>query len=353
MPTTNHPFADDFEFRLEFQDDLGHPIFGERVARSDFRRAVFATLFDALRHGVFQAYAPTLEGSRIEPVFAVGQPDSPWVNGFQVEVNSGSDSVHRCEFGVGYFWSHAHRVRAELVRTGCWDENQDLRYRLSAYYDNASSPKSTLPIVLESVSHPVQLQPGSRLDYEPSERWDEPDDGDLPVLIDRAILEEVVAEARAASEREVGGMLLGHLVCDAPGKDVFVAVTGLAAGGSTTEACGSAVTFTPDTFAQTHEIIQLRGAEERIVGWYHSHPFRFCSECPLPTPPECIDKVLFFSQDDVHLMETTFDQPFMVGLLSAVEPRIDSAIGHLPVRLFGWRQGIVQQRGFHVIDMLA
>ena len=43
------------------------------------------------------------------------------------------------------------------------------------------------------------------------------------------------------------------------------------------------------------------------------------AECPLPTPPECVAKVLVYSSADIHLMETTFEQPFMVGLLAAVD----------------------------------
>ena len=85
------------------------------------------------------------------------------------------------------------------------------------------------------------------------------------------------------------------------------------------------------------------------MGWYHSPPFKRCAACPLPTPPECIAKVLFYSQDDIHLMETTFEQPFMVGLLAAVEPRIEQAVGHLPVKLYGWDSGEIKQRGFEVV----
>ena len=67
-------------------------------------------------------------------------------------------------------------------------------------------------------------------------------------------------------------------------------------------------------------------------------------------PTECIQKVLFFSPDDIQLMESTFAQPFMVGLLAAVEPRLSESLCHLPARLFGWRQGQVLERGFHVVD---
>jgi hypothetical protein len=59
---------------------------------------------------------------------------------------------------------------------------------------------------------------------------------------------------------------------------------------------------------------------------------------------------LFFSADDVQLMESTMPHPFMVGLLAGVDTRIQAAVGHLPVRLFGWRHGEILPRGFHVVD---
>jgi proteasome lid subunit RPN8/RPN11 len=169
------------------------------------------------------------------------------------------------------------------------------------------------------------------------------------VLIDQHVVTEAVAEARENPEREVAGFLLGHLTRNQETKEVFVAVTGLASANSTTEATAASVTYTPASFAQVRNIIQLRARGESVIGWYHSHPFRLCAECPLPPPPECIAKVLFYSQDDIHLMETTFEQPFMVGLLAAVEPRIEEAIGHLPVKLYGWQKGEIKPRGFEVV----
>jgi hypothetical protein len=99
------------------------------------------------------------------------------------------------------------------------------------------------------------------------------------------------------------------------------------------------------------EVQQWRGEGEIFVGWMHSHPIRLCPECPAPVPAECQAKVLFYSSEDRFLMESSFARPFMVGLLAAVEPRLESALGHLPVKLFGWRGGLIELRGFEVIDV--
>jgi hypothetical protein len=144
-------------------------------------------------------------------------------------------------------------------------------------------------------------------------------------------------------------VLLGHLRRDERDNELFLEVTCFVPA-EQTEQTEASVTFTHATWSRVREVVEWRGAGEIFVGWVHSHPFRFCAECPLPVPEECIAKVLFYSTDDEFLMESSFPRPFMVGLLTAVEPRLETALGHLPVRLYGWRHGLIEQRGFEVID---
>ena len=49
-------------------------------------------------------------------------------------------------------------------------------------------------------------------------------------------------------------------------------------------------------------------------------------------------------------METAFPQPYMVGLLAAVDSRLQRSLNHLPVRLYGWTHGVIAQRGLEVLD---
>jgi hypothetical protein len=163
------------------------------------------------------------------------------------------------------------------------------------------------------------------------------------------VIDEAVEEAARAPGREVGGALLGHLRRDTGTGEIFVEVTCQVPAEQTT-ATEMSITFTPATWARVREVIAVRGAGEIFVGWVHSHPFTLCDECPLSPPPECVAKVLFFSGDDEFLMELSFPRPFMIGLLSAREPRLEAALGHAPVRLFGWRDGEIEPRGFEVID---
>ena len=341
-----------FGFHLEYVSAQDRPLRDQRLSHVDFHSAIRAAHFEAFRQGHVSHYTPDTGAARVEPIFA-DDSDSPRTKGFRVALQLPNGDEHTRDFSTTYFGSAANRVRAEFMRTDVLSQGDDLNYRLTAYLDDEppAEPESKLRISLEPVSTNVKVRAACRRDFGPAAAWDEPDYADLPVLVDHSVLEEAVAESEADARREIGGFLLGHLLRDGKNNETFLAVTGLASGSGTTEASDMSVTFTPETFNRARQIIGLRGADESIVGWYHSHPFRFCAECPLPTPPECIAKVLFYSQDDVHLMETTFDQPFMVGLLAAIEPCIAAALGHLPLKLYGWRDGNIKPRGFEVVNM--
>lgn len=342
----------EFGFHIEYLDETNRVLRDQRLEPADFRHAIRHTWFDAFRRGLVDEYQPLASGARVDPLFPDDHSSSPRAKGLCVTIPLADGREHSCAFGISYFGSSANRLRAELLRTEAMTSAQELYYRLNAFLDEEgpAQPANKLAISLEPATQSISTAAGCRYDFGPAESWDQPSDSDLPVLVDLGVLQEAVQEARADLEREIAGFLLGRVLRDEQTKEVFVAVTSLATAGGTTQASGTSVTFTPASFAQVRNIIKLRAAGESVIGWYHSHPFKLCAECPLPTPPECIAKVLFYSQDDLHLMETTFEQPFMVGLLAAVEPRIEAAIGHLPVKLYGWRKGEVKERGFEVVQ---
>jgi len=353
MATTTS-ITTEFGLHVEYVDQDGRVLRDQRLKQSDFGRALRHTRFDAFRRNLVTEYQPFADGGRIEPMFPDGDLASPRAKGFCAATPLPGGREHTCQFDITYFGAFAARLRAELLRTKKMTSEQEVYYRLNAFLDEEeeqfpAQPTNKLAISLEPATQQFTIGSGCRRDFGPAEAWDEPTYADLPVLVDRGVLEEAVDEAKADPEREIGGFLLGRLMRDEKSNEVFVVVTGLVSAGGTTESSGTSVTFTPASFAQIRNIIKLRGSDEMVIGWYHSHPFKLCQECPLPTPPECIAKVLFYSADDVHLMETTFEQPFMVGLLAAVEPRIEAAVGHLPVKLYGWRCGEIKERGFEVV----
>jgi proteasome lid subunit RPN8/RPN11 len=343
LPTVYH-------YRLEFFDAQRRPVQEVALTSADFARAVEAAFFDGLRHGVWTAYDPPLGRERIEPHFADPEAGSPQSKGFDVVLPTPDGGAYRVAFASTFFGTRAIRLGADLVRVGRLAKGSRLLYQLAAYLDAAEEkPRRGLRIAVEPASMAVPLRPGSRRDLGVAEAWDSPGPDDFPVVVPRRVIEESVEEARRTPDREIGGVLLGHLRRDPETGDVFLQAT-CQVPAEQTEATTTSVTFTPETWARVREVQELRGEGEVFAGWVHSHPFRFCAECPLPTPAECIDKVLFYSSDDEFLMEQAFARPFMVGLLTAVEPKLEQTLGHAPVKLYGWRHGEVVSRGFEVID---
>jgi proteasome lid subunit RPN8/RPN11 len=341
----------EFAFHIEYVNGDGRALREQRLRTVDFGHAIRHTRFDAFRRGLTDEYQPVLSGARIEPVFLDPSSSSPRAKGFCVNVPLADGREHACDFDIKYFSALANRVRAELQRANEMSEKEELYYRLSAFLnedENSLRAKET-GNRLQVTTGGVVVGSGRRQDFRPAEPWDNPSLADLSILVDLGVMEEIVEEAKSNSDREVAGYLLGHVQRDEDTQKVFVVVTGLASASGTTEATGTSVTYTPASFVQVRQIMKLRAAGESVIGWYHSHPFKLCAECPLPTPPECIAKVLFYSVDDVHLMETTFEQPFMVGLLAAVDPRIEQALGHPPLKLYGWDNGQIKARGFDVV----
>ncbi len=337
-----------YRYRLECWQDRAQRVLEIPLERRHFDRAIQATLFEGLRRGRFSTYQAPPEGIRIEPTFP-GRHPSPLASGFTITVPTPDGGEHSLTFSSSYFHSKARRQLAALVVQNQLAGEGVLGYRLAAYLEEDQPRHPRLGgMLLEDDSPAIPIKDRSLRHLGTLVAWDSPVEEDLRVVIPHAVLEDAIGEARAFPEHEVGGFLLGHLCRDPETRELFLLAT-CHLPAEHTEATDTSVTFTPESWTRAREVIALRGEEEMFVGWVHSHPFRFCAECPMPARPECQSKILFFSSDDVFLMELTCPQPFMVGLQTAVEPRLEQALGHLPVRLYGWRQGEVTPRGFHVI----
>jgi proteasome lid subunit RPN8/RPN11 len=337
-----------YQLRLEYSALDGTPIFEVPLGEQDFARAIETAFFDGLRRGRFRDYLVPSSGARVEPRFASRRVDSPLTKGFTVVVPAADGSEHRVDFDTDFLKSHAHRIAVDRVVQGELQADT-FKYRLSAYLDESPPRPAGLGLTIEADEPQVPIREVRRSSLGRTTAWDNPAADDLPVLIPRTVLEEAVAEAMEVPECEVGGFLLGHLCRDVERGDLFLQITcHVPAEG--TESTETSVTFTAQTWAAAREVIAWRGEGEIFAGWVHSHPFRVCAECPNPPKPDCAGKVLFFSPEDHFLMEVTFAQPFMVALQTAVEPRLEAVLGHLPVRLYGWRDGVVVPRGFEVIE---
>jgi proteasome lid subunit RPN8/RPN11 len=334
-----------YQMRLEYFQLDGTSVLEVALGEQDFARAVESAFFEGLRCGRFTDYAPPHADVRIEPRFA-RRKDSALAKGFSVVMPAADGEEHRVDFSVDFLRSHAQRILVDRVLTG-EVEPGTIQFRLAAYLDEPK-PAVMGGMTFEPDEPCMPIRSVSRRSLGKTVVWDGQKD-DLPVLIPRQVLEDAVELAKEAPEREVGGFLLGHLCRDDETKELFLLVKAHVPA-EETEATGTSVTFTSQTWTRAREVVEWRGEGEIFAGWVHSHPFRFCAECPTPPKPDCVDKVLFFSPEDHFLMEVTFAQPFMVALQTAVEPRLAQVLGHLPVRLYGWHDGVIVPRGFEVIE---
>jgi proteasome lid subunit RPN8/RPN11 len=332
--------------RLEFFDANGGRLLESPLGEQDFARAVETTFFDGLRKGRFNEYLLPDAGVRIEPKFTSKRVDSPVASGFTVTVPTPDGGEHAMAFETDFLKSLARRVIVDRVVNG--EVEPDLiQYRLAAFLDEEKPAPVGMSLGADEPQVPIRGV--NRKSLGRTVQWDSPSHDDFPVLIPRVVIDEALNEAKEAPEREVGGFLLGHLCRDDETSDLFLWVT-CHVPAEHTEGTGTSVTFTSDTWARAREVVTWRGEGEIFAGWVHSHPFRFCAECPNPPKPDCAGKVLFFSPEDHFLMELTFGQPFMVALQTAVEPRLEQVLGHAPVRVYGWRDGVIVPRGFEVIE---
>ena len=85
------------------------------------------------------------------------------------------------------------------------------------------------------------------------------------VTIESAVLRQIRQHARSNSKTEVCGVLIGEE--NGNGLSITARIPGLNAAQA-----GTYVTFTQDTWEHIYKIKDKEYPEERIVGWYHSHP---------------------------------------------------------------------------------
>jgi len=92
-----------------------------------------------------------------------------------------------------------------------------------------------------------------------------PDQRQPRVTIEGEVLRQIRQHARSNSKTEVCGVLIGEE--NGSGVSITARIPGLNAAQA-----GTYVTFTQDTWEHIYKIKDKDYPEERIVGWYHSHP---------------------------------------------------------------------------------
>jgi len=169
---------------------------------------------------------------------------------------------------------------------------------------------------------------------------------DFPLFLSQRVLDEAAGAATAAGELEAGGVLLGRPSRDADSGDLILAVTAQVPA-SEAIAEDASLRFTPQTWQAVSAALRLRRANERIVGWWHSHPRKVwvCHGCPAERRAKCPSNRPFFSGMDVSFHRAAFQGPLSVALLLSFHE--DPAPRH---DVFGWRQGMIAARDYYVAE---
>ncbi len=130
--------------------------------------------------------------------------------------------------------------------------------------------------------------------------------------IDSEVVRQIRQHARSTIKTEICGVLIGQ---DRDGVvKVEASITGVNA-----EEAGAHVTFTQDTWQHIYEVKDKEFPNERIVGWYHSHP----------------GFGVFLSEHDTFIHKNFFSSPGQVAWV--FDPHSDEE------GCFGWVSGRIER----------
>jgi proteasome lid subunit RPN8/RPN11 len=161
---------------------------------------------------------------------------------------------------------------------------------------NPDQPRS-MPFSIRKAAEPEPplLDPGQY-------RMDTARLGRVNVLLPRDVI-ELLQTLELSGQVEEGGFLAGQVFrADQAGKHQFVRISRILPAKHSRASCLH-FTFTSDSYQAMSQQLATQ-AEERLVGWWHTHPHG-------------VDAVMGLSTTDVNLHQSTFRQPWQVaGLIN-------------------------------------
>jgi proteasome lid subunit RPN8/RPN11 len=316
------------QFALELERCDKSPL-GQFSVTMDWEPARQWARLEALRAG----QQPGLKAS-IEPRWeaTVGKP---YVDGVCMRLAGVSVVIP-----TTYFRIAAQQIGRTLVAEKRLTSGELFNYRVVAFPIQKETPRPLFRIEEVTAALPLRL---ARLPAAVGFGTQFPED--LPVVVPQTVLDEAAALTRQAEANEIGGILIGHVCTDDERRDLFVEVTALIpARHALSES--TKLTFTAETWTAVDAAIKLRRREEQMLGWFHSHPAKYwCSpNCSLDARKKCPLSRSFFSAEDCLLHRTVFPMAHCSALV------VTNTDAGLKYAMFGWRQGIIAQRGFHILN---
>jgi len=316
---------------------------GRVSAEADWIPALEWTRLWALRRGLLPREALAATAS-LEPVWDA-EAGEPHLAGFQVAIAAAGREA-RCSFATAYFRTLAEQASRHFVEQGLLCEGEIFRFAVAAYRRFPPSDNGGGAVELPP---PLSIHPASLEAYL---RRAAPvgviDAQDYPVFLPAALLKELEELTRAHAGFETGGVLIGRLLHDPAAPELFAELAAqipLRGQGEPTR-----LSFTPERWTEIQAALALRRREETCLGYWHSHPVAaWCREkgrqcCP-ERLPACALAEGYFSGEDRALLRAVFPRAYSLGLVVNDQP-----LGRLTFSLFGWRRGLIQPRGYYVLE---
>ncbi|MCC6240784.1 MAG: Mov34/MPN/PAD-1 family protein [Phycisphaerales bacterium] len=141
------------------------------------------------------------------------------------------------------------------------------------------------------------------------------------VVLQKQALDAIHAHGKSITDIEIGGFLIGNVFHDQHGP--FLHITACIEARHATHHAAQ-VTFTSATWDWAHEVLQNNYPDQRIVGWYHTHP----------------GFGVFLSGMDLFIQDNFFNLPWQVAM-------VYDPLGH-DEGIFVWHNG-VSERAEHLV----
>lgn len=335
--------TNEYQYVIELFREDDTPL-GQASVRVDWGPAEEWAKFQALRRGLLRSNEPGRVSS-IEPLW-LRKVGEPYLEGFRVNVATSEGQV-ATDFATSYFNALAAQASNHFIEKRQLETGQRFRFLAAAFHQPNEKPNgSRVQFTTEEVLRPIAIRDSSLAE---TIAGSVPNGticaGDLPVFVPRRVLDEATKLSREAGAKETGGILIGHLQRDTTVPDIFIEVTAQIHARHT-EANLTKLTFTAETWTEVQAAIDLRRRDEIMLGWWHSHPVReWCKDCAPERQQVCGMASDFFSAHDHALHRTVFPSAYSIALVAN-----DLPSGDVTFSAFGWRDALIESRGFHVIE---
>lgn len=319
----------------EASDSSGRRL-GDLTLAPDFGPAAECTHLEGVRRGYLPAllhHGPAV----VVPVFE----DPPYVANVQIRFDDADPAFEPPFIPWSYFQPWVEDSAGSLVRAGALGRGDSFVYRICAFPDASGSvgpgpDAEPVAMDLERVALAPRIARATPSGSAASVQKD------FPVFVHRTVLDEARGLARAARDRETGGILVGHLHRDTDSSEVHLEITAQITA-IYARAGPAHLEFTPETWSAVGDALTLRSRGERILGWWHYHPY-FCRQCAPARRRHCPFSQPFFSRDDRELHGVVFYGAYNVALLVS-----DLGQTRLSCDWFGWRHGSIEARDCYLL----